>query len=65
MSEAILQTPLLQAVDLKKHYPVKSGLFSQERLVKALDGVSFSLERGKPWRWSGSQAAVSRRWDGC
>ncbi|ACR70888.1 dipeptide ABC transporter ATP-binding protein [Edwardsiella ictaluri] len=47
MSEAILQTPLLQAVDLKKHYPVKSGLFSQERLVKALDGVSFSLERGK------------------
>ncbi|AIJ08070.1 MULTISPECIES: dipeptide ABC transporter ATP-binding subunit DppF [Edwardsiella] len=47
MSEAILQAPLLQAVDLKKHYPVKSGLFSQERLVKALDGVSFSLERGK------------------
>ncbi|UIA85845.1 ABC transporter ATP-binding protein [Erwinia tracheiphila] len=38
---------LMQAIDLKKHYPVKKGLFSQERLVKALDGVSFNLERGK------------------
>ncbi|WP_158780691.1 dipeptide ABC transporter ATP-binding subunit DppF [Pantoea sp. BAV 3049] len=38
---------LMQAIDLKKHYPVKKGLFGQERLVKALDGVSFNLERGK------------------
>ncbi|PIJ50739.1 dipeptide ABC transporter ATP-binding protein [Erwinia sp. OLTSP20] len=38
---------LLQAIDLKKHYPVKSGMFAPERLVKALDGVSFDLERGK------------------
>ncbi|SUG52771.1 dipeptide transport ATP-binding protein DppF [Salmonella enterica subsp. arizonae] len=35
------------AIDLKKHYPVKKGIFSPERLVKALDGVSFNLERGK------------------
>lgn len=41
------QQLLLQAIDLKKHYPVKKGLFAQERLVKALDGVSFTLERGK------------------
>ncbi|AOV95569.1 dipeptide ABC transporter ATP-binding protein [Edwardsiella hoshinae] len=47
MSEAKSQAPLLQAVDLKKHYPVKGGLFTPPRLVKALDGVSFSLERGK------------------
>ncbi|WP_034945188.1 dipeptide ABC transporter ATP-binding subunit DppF [Erwinia oleae] len=40
-------TLLMQAIDLKKHYPVKKGLFGQERLVKALDGVSFNLERGK------------------
>jgi len=39
--------PLLQAIDLKKHYPVKKGMFAPERLVKALDGVSFVLERGK------------------
>jgi dipeptide transport system ATP-binding protein len=41
------QQLLLQAIDLKKHYPVKKGLFAPERLVKALDGVSFTLERGK------------------
>ena len=40
-------TLLMQAIDLKKHYPVKKGLFGQERLVKALDGVSFNLECGK------------------
>ena len=45
--EATSQQPLLQAIDLKKHYPVKKGMFAPERLVKALDGVSFTLERGK------------------
>ncbi len=46
--EATSQQPLLQAIDLKKHYPVKKGLFAPERpRVKALDGVSFTLERGK------------------
>ncbi|HBH7653066.1 TPA: dipeptide ABC transporter ATP-binding protein [Shigella flexneri] len=45
--EATSQQPLLQAIDLKKHYPVKKGMFVPERLVKALDGVSFNLERGK------------------
>ena len=35
-------TPLLNAIGLKKYYPVKKGLFA-----KALDGVSFQLERGK------------------
>ena len=45
--KAALPQPLLQAIDLKKHYPVKKGMFAPERLVKALDGVSFTLERGK------------------
>lgn len=45
--EATTQQPLLLATDLKKYYPVKKGLFAPERLVKALDGVSFTLERGK------------------
>ncbi|STO55748.1 peptide ABC transporter ATP-binding protein [Grimontia hollisae] len=39
--------PLLHAVDLKKYYPVKQGLFKPDAEVKALDGVSFTLERGK------------------
>lgn len=50
MSEIIIDnrsTSLLHAVDLKKYYPVKKGLFSEEKWVKALDGVSFTLERGK------------------
>ncbi|WP_147193785.1 dipeptide ABC transporter ATP-binding subunit DppF [Pantoea sp. MBD-2R] len=47
MKQATDSALLMQAIDLKKHYPVKKGLFGQERLVKALDGVSFNLERGK------------------
>ncbi|TNG96140.1 ABC transporter ATP-binding protein [Pasteurellaceae bacterium USgator11] len=38
---------LLKGIDLKKYYPVKKGLFSKTQQVKALDGVSFNLERGK------------------
>ncbi|MDD1796230.1 ABC transporter ATP-binding protein [Enterovibrio sp. ZSDZ42] len=41
------QAPLLDAVDLKKYYPVKQGIFKPDAEVKALDGVSFTLERGK------------------
>ncbi len=41
------QAPLLHAVDLKKYYPVKQGMFKPDAEVKALDGVSFTLERGK------------------
>ncbi|MGC7590249.1 peptide ABC transporter ATP-binding protein [Bisgaard Taxon 46] len=41
------QPPLLDAIALKKYYPVKKGLFAPTRLVKAVDGVSFTLERGK------------------
>ena len=33
--EATSQQPLLQAIDLKKHYPVKKGMFAPERLVRA------------------------------
>ena len=37
---------VLVADDLKKHYPVRRGMFGQG-VVKALNGVSFSLERGR------------------
>ncbi|WP_150540231.1 peptide ABC transporter ATP-binding protein [Actinobacillus vicugnae] len=39
--------PLLDAKNLKKYYPVKQGLFAKPKTVKAVDGVSFQLERGK------------------
>lgn len=45
MSE--ITQPLLHVKELKKYYPVKKGFFSPERMVKALDGVSFDLARGK------------------
>lgn len=38
---------LLDARDLKKSYQIKTGLFSDAKQVKAVDGVSFTLEKGK------------------
>lgn len=46
MSE-LTNAPLLDARNLKKYYPVKKGFFAPTQQVKALDGVSFVLERGK------------------
>ena len=41
--------PLLQVSDLKVHFPVTSGVLIKRTLgvVKAVDGVSFSLRRGE------------------
>ena len=36
-----------EAVDLKRYYEVSRGLFQGGGTVKALDGISFSLEAGK------------------
>ncbi len=47
MSEPSASPPLLEALNLKKYYPLKKGLFSATQTVKALDGVSFRLEKGK------------------
>ncbi|WP_035477166.1 peptide ABC transporter ATP-binding protein [Aliagarivorans taiwanensis] len=38
---------LLSVVDIKKHYQVKTGFMKPEANVKALDGVSFNLDKGK------------------
>jgi len=38
---------ILQVKDLKKHFPIKGGMFSKTvGYVKAVDGVTFNLERG-------------------
>ena len=40
--------PLLDVVDLKKHFPIKRGMFSQTvGHVKAVDGVSFYIRPGE------------------
>jgi oligopeptide/dipeptide ABC transporter ATP-binding protein len=42
MSDAILEVR-----DLKKHFRTGGGLFSQVTIVRAVDGVSFAVERGE------------------
>jgi len=41
--------PLVEVQDLKKHFPVSRGLIFQRNvgLVRAVDGVSFSIQRGE------------------
>ncbi len=41
------KTPLLSVRDLRVHFPLKSGLFTAPRVVKAVDGVSFDLYAGE------------------
>src|SRR4051794_15079090 len=43
-----MSPPLLQVNDLKKHFPIRGGLFSRKsNWVYAVDGVSFEVERGE------------------
>lgn len=41
------QDLILDAHNLKQHYDVKQGLFQPNAVVKAVDGVSFALAKGK------------------
>jgi oligopeptide/dipeptide ABC transporter, ATP-binding protein, C-terminal domain len=43
-----LQNPLFEVRDLEKHYPINKGLLNTEvGRVRAVDGISFSVERGE------------------
>ncbi len=43
-----MNVPLLEAVGLEKHYPIRRGLFGRDGgAVRAVDGVSFRIERGE------------------
>ena len=42
-----MTAPVLEARDLTRHYQVKEGMFSKSKILKAVDGVSFSLVPGK------------------
>jgi oligopeptide/dipeptide ABC transporter ATP-binding protein len=48
-SEMITDEPLLQVRDLVKHFPVTKGILFRHQVgtVKAVDGVSFSVDRGE------------------
>ena len=38
---------VLEAVDLKRHYKVDRGTFKKPAILKALDGASFTLKKGR------------------
>jgi len=40
-------SPLLSVEGLTKHFPVKQGAFGTKALVRAVDGVDFSVDRGE------------------
>jgi oligopeptide/dipeptide ABC transporter ATP-binding protein len=42
-----MTAPLLEAIELAKHFPVGGGLGGRGGLVRAVDGVSFRLHRGE------------------
>jgi len=39
--------PLMEARDVRRHYEIGGGLWAKRALVKAVDGVSFTLNEGK------------------
>ncbi|MBR7138490.1 MAG: ATP-binding cassette domain-containing protein [Lentisphaeria bacterium] len=39
--------PLLELKDIKVHFPLRSNWFSPKRAVKAVDGVSLTLDKGE------------------
>ncbi len=38
---------VLEASQLKRHYEIRRGAFREPAILKALDGASFQLEKGK------------------
>ncbi|HNT35968.1 MAG TPA: ATP-binding cassette domain-containing protein, partial [bacterium] len=43
-----MSSPLLEVKGLTKHFPVKAGTFKRARgIIKAVDGVSFSIDEGE------------------
>ncbi len=44
---AFEQEPILRATELTKHYAVRKGLFGRHGVVRAAEGISLDLHRGK------------------
>lgn len=52
MSKVKKRVPLLEVKNLKKHFPVRSGLFTgkeNQQVVKAVDGISFNIYEGETY----------------
>ncbi|PLK71608.1 peptide ABC transporter ATP-binding protein [Rhizobium sp. TH135] len=44
---AAIQTPMLEIRGIKRDYSVPQGMFKQDKIVHAVKGVSFKLDKGK------------------
>ena len=44
---AAIQTPMLEIRDIKRDYRVPQGMFKDDKIVNAVKGVSFKLDKGK------------------
>ena len=54
--------PILEVIDLVKHFPVRGGLFGRRQgTVFAVDGISFSVVPARRLGWLGNRVAASRR----
>ncbi len=53
---------VLEARDIKRDYHVGGGLFGKPKVVHAVKGVSFKVEKARRWRLSVNRAAASPRW---
>lgn len=42
-----MSKPILQVANLKKYFEISEGLFSEPKYVKAVDDISFTLEKGE------------------
>jgi oligopeptide transport system ATP-binding protein len=42
-----MEDVLVEVQDLKKHFPVKKGIWGKVQIVKAVDGVSFKIRNGE------------------
>jgi peptide/nickel transport system ATP-binding protein len=43
----ILMTPIIEAIQLKKYFPVKQSAFSKTLMLKAVDGIDLTLHEGE------------------
>jgi ABC-2 type transport system ATP-binding protein len=55
---APLSTPVVQAAELTKHFPARRGIFGGQRgVVRAVDGISFTVEHGEIFGFLGPNGA--------
>ena len=53
-------TALLEVENLVKHFVAGRSVFGRPTaFIKAVDGVSFSVDAGRRWRWSANPAAAN------